>query len=306
MRHETNERRAALWLLAVCAIYGASFPAMKQGLGGAAAVVGDPAAPWAFLALRFAAATALFPLFFPRVLRQLTPAVLRAGALLALPFAAGYLLQVGGLRHTTPAVSAFLTNLTVVVTPLLGLTAFGERPGLPIVAGALVTAAGVWLLAGPAGGFGLGELLTALGAVAWALRIQLTNGVTRRHPPEAVTFVMFGFTALVSAGVLALSGVGPAALPRLCAAPDVLWPVLFTAVACSIGATTIMNRHQRDLAPSRAAVLYAMEPVCAMVFSTAFQFEPLTPAKLAGGAVIVFGNLACELLRRVPRFSPAK
>src|SRR5688572_8663120 len=123
MTRERIERRATWWLLAMCVVWGASFPVMKRGLDGLAAVVGTDAAPPAFLFLRFLTAAALFPLAFPRALRGLTPAAVRAGALLCLPFSAGFLLQVWGLRSTTPAVSAFLTNLTVVATPLIGTLA---------------------------------------------------------------------------------------------------------------------------------------------------------------------------------------
>lgn len=299
-----KERRATLWLLAMCAVWGASFPAMKRGLDAAAGIVGSGAAPWAFLALRFAAAVALYPLVFPGALRRLSPDVVRGGVALALPFTAGFLLQVWGLRHTTPSVSAFLTNLTVVATPLVGALFFRERLTRGNALGAGIAALGVWLLSGPEGRFGLGEAVTALSAIAWALHIQMTHGITRRHPPEALTFVMFAVAGLASGLALAASGVDPAALPRLAAAPDVLGPVLFTAVLCSVGALTVMNRYQRDLSPTRAAVIYTLEPVFALALSTALALEPLTLPKLAGGAVILLGNLACEWINMPAKVVP--
>jgi len=79
MTRRTIERRATLWLLAMCVLWGASFPVMKRGLDGLAAAVGPAAAAPAFLFFRFLAAVALFPLVFPRALRALTPAAVRAG-----------------------------------------------------------------------------------------------------------------------------------------------------------------------------------------------------------------------------------
>jgi drug/metabolite transporter (DMT)-like permease len=69
-------------------------------------------------------------------------------------------------------------------------------------------------------------------------------------------------------------------------------------VACSLVAITILNRFQRDIAPTRAAVLYTMEPVFAAVFAASFVGEEMTPRKLLGGAIIIGGNLVCELVRR--------
>ncbi|HEX7899956.1 MAG TPA: DMT family transporter [Planctomycetota bacterium] len=289
-----TERRATLWLLAMCVIWGASFPVMKRGMDGLAAVVGSDAAPAAFLFPRFLVAAAVFPLVF--TLRGLTPAAVRAGALLSIPFSAGFLMQVWGLRSTTPAVSAFLTNLTVIATPLVGTVAFGERLTRGNAAGAAIAVVGVWFLAGPGGGrFGAGEAITVLSTLAWAVQIQMTQGITRRHSPEAVTFVLFVGAALASGLALAATGVDPRALARAAAAPDVGWTVLFTALVCSVLATTVMNRYQRDLAPTRAAVIYTLEPVFAVALSTALVLEPLTAAKVVGGTIILVGNVACEL-----------
>jgi drug/metabolite transporter (DMT)-like permease len=299
------ERRATLWLLAMCVVWGASFPVMKRGLDGLGAVVGPAAAAPAFLFFRFLVAVALFPLVFPGVFKALTPAAIRAGALLSLPFTAGFLLQVWGLRTTPPSVSAFLTNLTVVATPLVGAIAFGEKPTKGNAAGAALAALGVWFLAGSDGAFGFGAAITALSTIAWAVQIQMTQGITRRHSPEAVTFVLFACAALASGLALAATGVDPAALRRAWAAPDVGWTVLFTALLCSVLATTVMNRYQRDLAPTRAAVIYTLEPVFAAALSTLLVLEPLTAAKVVGGAVILAGNFACELLRKEPGYTLA-
>jgi drug/metabolite transporter (DMT)-like permease len=186
----------------------------------------------------------------------------------------------------------------VVLTPLFGRLFFRESVSAGNLAGALVAIGGVWVLTNPAeGGFGRGEVLTAVSAVAFAFQIQLTNAVTRRHSPEGVTFVMFVFATLASGAILAGLGTSPSALVRSLAAPHVAWTVLYTAVACSALAVALMNRFQRDLPPTRAAVLYTLEPVFAALFAAILMDEPMTARKLAGGAIIAGGNLACELLR---------
>lgn len=293
------ERRATLWLLSMCVIWGSSFAVMKLGEESLAAALGPAAAPTAFLFLRFVVAAAIFPFVFSRALRLLTPRIVRAGILLSLPFYAGFILQVSGLHHTTATVSAFLTNLTVVVTPFLGRLVFRERMTWGNAAGASVALLGVYVLTDPSGGaFRIGEVLTAVSAVAWAMQIQMTNVLTRRHPPEALTFVMFCCAALFSGATLLVMGTDPVVLARACLAPHVGWTVLFTATVCSIVAITIMNRYQRDLTPTRAAVIYTLEPVIAAALSAAFLGEPMTLRKLIGGAIIVGGNLVCERIGR--------
>lgn len=292
----TPQRRATLWLLLMCAAWGSSFFSMDLGLEGMEFAVGKGAAPAAFIFLRFLAATVLLPAVLPCTMCQLRPPVIRDGLLLCLPFTAGFFLQVTGLGYTTPTISAFLTNLTVVLTPLLGRFFFRERARGAYLAGALISLGGVYVLINPAGGgLGRGEILSAACAVSFAIHIQLTNVLTRRSPPEGVTFVMFAGVTALSGAALAAMGVGPADLGRALRAPHAAWTVLYTASVCSVLAITIMNRFQRDVPPTRAAVLYTLEPVFAAAFAILFAGEPMSLRKILGGTIIVGGNLACEL-----------
>jgi len=291
-------RRATWWLLSMCAVWGSSFWTMKSGQEPIAAALGPAAAAPAFLLLRFLVAALLFPIFFPGALRGLTRSTVAAGLLLSLPFCAGFYLQVKGLQDTTATVSAFLTNLTVLLTPLLGRLFFGERLSWSNAAGAVVAIAGVYVLTDPGGGaFGRGEVLTAASAVAWALQIQMTNLVTRKHRPESITWIMFCAATACWALTLAVMGTDWAALARVAATPRVAWTVAFTATVCSIAAITIMNRFQKDIPPTRAAVIYTIEPVFAAIFAV-WGGEPMTLRKIAGGAIIIGGNLVCELFQR--------
>lgn len=291
----TAERRATAWILAMCGVWGSSFITMKVGLEGMARGTGGAAAPAAFIFLRFAAAALLFAPLFPRAVARLNARTVLDGLALAVPFYAGFILQVNGLRFTTATVSAFLTSLSVVLTPILGRLFFREALSWANVAGAVVALAGVWVLTDPGGvGLGPGELLTAAAAVAFTFQLQLTNVVTRRSDPEGVTFVMFLAAVAFSGATLAVLGVGPRAIASALGEKDVAWTVLYNAVLCSVVAITLMNRYQRDLAPTRAAVLYTLEPVFAAAFAWAWG-EALTLRLLAGGGIIVGGNLVCEL-----------
>jgi drug/metabolite transporter (DMT)-like permease len=82
----TQDRRATLWLLSMCAVWGSSFFTMKEGTEGLGPAVGAAAAPSAFLLLRFLLAAALLPVFLPRAVRDLRPGVVRDGFVLSLPF----------------------------------------------------------------------------------------------------------------------------------------------------------------------------------------------------------------------------
>ena len=60
----------------------------------------------------------------------------------------------------------------------------------------------------------------------------------------------------------------------------------------------VLNRSQRDISATRASVIYMIEPVVAAICAMLFTGEAMTARKAAGGAIILLGNLACELMGR--------
>lgn len=296
------ERRATLLLFATTILWGSSFFTMDWGTRGIALRVGATAAPSAFLFFRFLAAFVVQAAIFPGAIRGLTRRTVAAGALLSLPFYAGFILQATGLGSTTSTVSAFLTSLFVVLTPLLGRLFFRERLAWSTLAGVAVSLAGVYVLTDPGGGLGRGEILTLACALAFALQIQMTNVITRSHSPEAISAVQFACAILFSGVTMTAMGVAPGDLLRSLGERHVAWTVLYTAIACSVVAMGVLNRYQRDLPATRASVLYMLEPMFAALFAVLLTDESMTPRKILGGAVILGGNLLCELIGR--RSSP--
>jgi drug/metabolite transporter (DMT)-like permease len=291
-------RRATILLFATTILWGSSFFTMAWGIEGIARRVGTPAAPSAYIFLRFLAAFVLQGAVFHRAVGTLTLATVRAGAILAVPFYAGFILQAMGIDARNSSVSAFLTSLFVVGTPLLGWLFFRERLAPATLLGAALSLAGVYVLSNPSGGLGRGEILTLLCAVAFAFQIQMTNVITRSHPPEAITFVQFGCAVVFSGLTMLAMGVRPGEVAGSLGERHVAWTVLYTAAACSVVAMGVLNRYQRDLSATRASVLYMMEPVFAALFALVFTGEAMTPRKMIGGAIILGGNLLCELIGR--------
>src|SRR5688572_18900857 len=120
-------RRATILLFATTILWGSSFFTMAWGMEGIAKRLGPAAAPAAYLFLRFVLSLALQAAIFPLALRGLSWRLVGAGVALSIPFYAGFLLQAMGLAETTSTISAFLTSLFVVITPLLGRLFFREK-----------------------------------------------------------------------------------------------------------------------------------------------------------------------------------
>jgi drug/metabolite transporter (DMT)-like permease len=63
----------------------------------------------------------------------------------------------------------------------------------------------------------------------------------------------------------------------------------------TVGAFFVMNWAQRHTTAVRAAIIYALEPTAAAIFSHQVTGEVLPPLGLAGGALILLGIVIAEV-----------
>jgi drug/metabolite transporter (DMT)-like permease len=309
---------AIAWLLAATVIWGSTFFAVKSGIAGISRAIeaarpgAGASGPAVFVLFRFAIAAALLAVF-PGAARELAKSrrALADAALIALPFAAGFGLQVYGLVETTATVSAFLTSTYVLFVPAIGAIATRRLPPGRLQAGAAVVTAGIVLLTfygrprvpgarGPEVAFGRGELLSLLCAIAFAVQVHMTDVYSRRTSAAALTLGSLVITCALTALALGLTEAGraalaPAALRAVAASPGGAITIGYTASFATALAFYIMYRYQRAVSPARATLIYAVEPAAAALFAWLFAGEGLTALGLAGCLLIVVGNLVAEL-----------
>ncbi|MCC6464689.1 MAG: EamA family transporter [Planctomycetes bacterium] len=305
-------RKATLALLSVCIFWGATFTWMKQGTGALQEVFGHdtPVAVGSFfLLVRFVLAALLMPIVLPRSVRKLDTAAWRWGFWVSLPFAAGFMLQIFGLTQpdVPPSQSAFLTSLYVVATPLLSALLLRRVPSRGVLLGVLLAAVGAAFIKGPPeGGLSIGAWATIACALVFGGHILITDTATRRADPLAITFTMFVFSTLWLGATLALAPGGPAMLQPapLAEAFSSTWFLVseaLCAVLASVIALSVLNRWQKELSPTRAAIVYTAEPVFAAIISVASGEDAVTGWLMFGAGMILLANLAAELVGRRPQ-----
>lgn len=276
-------RRAPdLALAGAATLFGSTFLVMQDAV--------DDVEPVPFLVARFAIATVvLLPLLRSR---PTTPGVLRHGIWAGAALAVGYVFQTVGLQYTTTSVSAFLTYLLVVIVPLLSAVVL-RRPPLPsTLAGVVVAVAGLVFLTSGAGGaaglgVGRGEVLSVLGAVAFAVHIVVLADVAQRHDVLRLNVVQFG--------VVAASLLVPAVLTGGFDFPATAWlAAIYTGVIVGAVAFGLQVWGQRRVSASRAALVLMLEPVVAAVLGR-IDGERLGALGAVGAGLILAGILVCEV-----------
>lgn len=287
---------ARLLLLAVVAVWGATFALVKSAL--------TDASPLLFNLLRMVIAAAALWLVNRRRLRGLSRATWIAGMVAGVLLAAGYQFQTVGLARTTPAKSALITGFVVVFVPMLTALPFLRPKGSPgprwsTLVGALFAFAGLVLLTTPPGttlrtvanGIGLGDWLTLACALAFAGHLIALAHLAPRIPAGQLATLQIAFAAVVMLVTLPLSGSLHLHLSaRLAVALAV------TGLFATAAAFTIQSWAQQHIPPAQTALLLTMEPVFALAVSLIFLSDPMTIRSLAGAAFILCGIGITELL----------
>ena len=309
-----RERTATLWLVATTVIWGSTFFTMKIAQEAIERSAGKTwLAGVLFLALRFALATVLFTAILPRVWTRLKWPVFRDSIAVSLPGIVGIGLQMLSLRYISSAMVAFITSLTIVTVPLIGWAFLRSKLTPALWIGGAIALSGVCVMTDPfSGSFGWPGIATLVATVLFGFQIHFIDHYTRKHDPEAVTLGAFIHSVWASVLFLLCLPEGRALLN-----PDTLlglfapiedpnplkrwafaWVLPYQVAFASVGAFWVMMRFQRDVPPTRVAIIYCLEPVFAAVLAWMFVSEGMRGYEIAGAAIILAGNLACELLRR--------
>jgi prepilin-type N-terminal cleavage/methylation domain-containing protein len=272
---------ALLALLAVTAVWGVTFVQVKDAV--------ELYPLFAFLAVRFAIASATLAVPGAGRIRGLGRRGVGAGVLLGALLALGYALQTAGLERTTVSATGFVTGMYVVLTPLLALALFRVRTRAGAWLGVALAAAGLAMLSGVGGGDVAGNLLVLGGAAAYSLQIVLLERYAPRYDAIAFTLVEMLAALAVLGAVAAVRG--DLTVPS----GWTVWSALVvTGVFASALAFLVQTWAQRRTSATRTALAFAMEPVFAAVFGVALDGDRLGVLGWGGCVVIMAGIILAE------------
>jgi drug/metabolite transporter (DMT)-like permease len=268
-------------LILVTAVWGVTFVQVKDAV--------ELYPLLAFLAVRYAIATAaLAPPALSRI-RTLGRDGLSAGGILGLLIALGIGLQTAGLERTTVTNAGFITGLYVLFTPLLGLVLFRTRIPRELWLAVGLAIVGLAMLSGVPEGSAVGDLLVLASAVAQAFQIVMVERYARRYDVFALTFVQVA-AAAVTFGALALA-LGDLSVPR----GTTVWAALIVTGLFAVAFGLLVQVWaQRRVSATRIAVIFSLETVFAGLAGYLFAGDRIGAIGLAGCAVIFAGIVLAE------------
>jgi drug/metabolite transporter (DMT)-like permease len=275
-------------LLYAAAIWGSTFFIVKAALADIDPVV--------LVAYRFGLAALILGGYLV-VSRRALWRNLREGVILGVMLWLIYAPQTIGLRFTTASNSGLITGLFVVFVPLLALLFFRKkiRP-LELVAVGL-SLIGLWLLTGGIRGMNLGDAITLITAVAYALHVLYADRFVKAgFDPYTLCFQQFVVVSLLSFIAAILFR-----LPFSAGSANTIGIVVFLTLFPTISAFVIQLVAQRHTAAIRVSLIFALEPVFAAIFAWTLGGEQFIAERAIGGLLIFSAMITAELAPRLSR-----
>ncbi len=262
--------------------------------------------PMMFVSIRFFAASMLLLPFVYPLFKSISKKQLSEGFILGVFLYIGFAVQTIGLQYTTATKSAFITGTFVLFTPILQTIIEKRIPTLGNILGVLLVTVGIIFLSSKENslfsifselseGFNFGDFLTLICAIFYAVYIVYLDKISANHNHRFLTFAQISVTGLLSilsVIVFSLLQIEPIKIKMN---NEVVIAILYTTLFATILTTSMQTKFQQAVTPTRASIIFSMEPLFAALAAYFFINEKLSNFGITGAAFIFLGILTSEL-----------
>ena len=275
---------ASAGLILTAAIWGFAFVVVKDSV--------DTIPPVYMVSIRYTIAAVLLGFVLIPQFKKLNRYYWIHGAVTGLMLALGYITQTIGCKYTTAGKNAFLTTIYVILIPLISWPLNKKRPHFVVFLSAVMALVGIGLLAlrneGGVLGFNVGDILTLICGLFYALHIIFTAKFSQDKNPVILTWIQFIVAAVFSWAVSPLiDGSFSVALLK---SSRVIFSMLYLGIFSSLVAFLLQNICLKYMESSLASLFLSLESVFGVIFSAIFLRERMTLVMIIG-CVLIFAAI---------------
>lgn len=279
-------------------IWGGTFALIKNAF--------TDVSPLLFLGLRFGLATLIFLPFVYSQLRTTNKKTLIAGAILGIFYFSGFAMQTLGLNLTSATKSGFITGTFVIFIPILQLIIERRKPKWFNLLSVILVLFGLIMLSSKGDNaldfikqlgsdFNLGDLLTLICALLFAFQVVYVDVFTKKYDYLPMVFVQLLITGLGGFMFSYIFSITSLEEVRFTFNTNVVSAILYTSIFASIIATIIQLKYQKTVSPTKAGIIFSIEPIFAAVFAYFLLSEKISNFGLVGCVLIFIGLIVSEL-----------
>lgn len=293
--------KAELLLLLITIIWGATFTFTKLGL--------NDCSPFFFIFLRFSIAFTVGILIWGKYLFKMDRATIIHGLILGGLYAGGFALQTIGLKYTTVTKSAFITGMSVVLTPFAFKLVIRRNIELYAKLGVIIATIGLWIFTNPSiENINFGDILTLISAFFWALYITYMDVFTKdiKTFDKTIQLVLLQFFVSIPVGLTGYF-IFEANNSHLVLSNNLIIALIYNGIIASVFLTLIHTSVQKYSTPVKAALIFSLEPVFASIIAIIFLAEGFSTIEATGAFILFFGVVFSEtgeyIFNKIFRFS---
>ena len=269
-------------------IWGGTFLFTKVGM--------NFTSPALYVIIRYSIALTICLIIFGKNLKALNRQTLISGIVLGLFLGGGFLLQTLGLKYTTVSKSAFITGVSVVLTPIVYWFVEKRKISYWQISGVIIVTAGLWIFTNPKfDNINIGDVLTLASTFFWAFYITYMDVFTKGKSDfkETSLIVIFQFVAALPLSLIYFLAFESSNI-FLVFSKELLYSLIYNAILASFFLTIIHTSVQRYTTPVKAALIFSLEPVIASYLAFLFLNEFMNTIEFIGAAILLFGILISE------------
>lgn len=286
-------------LFSITIFWGVTFAIIKLAL--------NDISPMFFIAIRFSIAALLLLPFLWKPLVSSDLDAIKAGIFLGLLYFIGFATQTVGLYYTTATKSGFITGTFVIFIPLLQLVIERRAPNRGNIIGIILVLIGLILLSSKGetvfdvvselgSNFNVGDFLTLICAIFYALYVVFIDIITKKYDYKPLIILQVLFTGAAGFIFTFLFNITGIESLRYNFNQTVILVILYTAIFSSILATVIQTKYQKTVTPTKAGIIFSLEPIFAALFAFIIISEKISNFGILGCIFIFTGVLVSELL----------
>lgn len=287
------------FLLLATLLWAGTFSLIKEGL--------EYSSPSIFVGTRFGLAALIILPFIYKVLKNQNKTAYIHGIILALLFFLGFQLQTIGLKFTTVSKSAFITGTFVVFTPIFQMLIERKMPKKGNIIGIILVFIGIVFLSSKGTSFtdvfielgesfNIGDVFTLLCAIDYGLYVVFVDMYSRKHDFRYLTFIQLSIASGLAFLSALLLDITSFEIARMEITTTFIFAILYCTIFASIFATMLHTKYQKEVTPTKAGIIFSMEPIFATIIAVVFLSESVSMFGVIGSAFIFAGLLVSELI----------
>jgi drug/metabolite transporter (DMT)-like permease len=202
------------------------------------------------------------------------------------------------LQYTSSSNTAFIVQLSVVITPMLMAISEKRIPSLRIIISAITALTGMFLLTCDfkTFRFSIGDLFALGNALFFSIYITRLNKYSSKVTPAHYTFIQHTTNAVVFFALAGVFEIRSIDFQNLKSAIFIL--LAAASIFISIATVLIQSLAIKYVRPEKATLIYTFEPVTALVLGTLFIGEKITGIKPIIGCLLILLSVVYSIFRK--------